>query len=210
MAQIKASASIKFKISFLNSLTLFFITVLLLDRSGSRTNRGPRRKPPAFPSWLKTLLIPVAVVLSLGGNLYYKCEDNAGGTAHRTIPAIPLKLAPEWAIHVKIVSFIDMHLIEVPSAMSKALTIMPTRNPYKSHSHIRGTVKMTNVIVPQFPNKAIVLASQLGKAVSEDSAIGPQVFQTVHCMKDNKEKRPKINHLRLYTFKTTFLDVMET
>lgn len=72
MAQIKASASIKFKISFLNSLTLFFITVLLLDRSGSRTNRGPRRKPPAFPSWLKTLLIPVAVVLSLGGNLYYK------------------------------------------------------------------------------------------------------------------------------------------
>ncbi len=39
---------------------------------------------------------------------------------------------------------------------------------------------MTNVIVPQFPNKAMVLASQLGKAVSEDSAIGPHVFQTVH------------------------------
>jgi hypothetical protein len=39
---------------------------------------------------------------------------------------------------------------------------------------------MTNVIVPQLPNKAIVLASQLGKAVSEDSAIGPHVFQTVH------------------------------
>jgi hypothetical protein len=27
------------------------------------------------------------------------------------------------------VSFIDMHLIEVPNAMSKALTIMPTLNP---------------------------------------------------------------------------------
>lgn len=42
---------------------------------------------------------------------------------------------------------------------------------------------MTNVIVPQFPNKAIVVASQLGKAVSEDSDIGPQVFQTVHYKK---------------------------
>lgn len=47
---------------------------------------------------------------------------------------------------------------------------------------------MTNVIVPQFPNKAIVLASQLGKAVSEDSAIGPQVFQTVHCKQYDFEK----------------------
>lgn len=40
---------------------------------------------------------------------------------------------------------------------------------------------MTKVIVPQFPNKAIVVASQLGKAVREDSDIGPHVFQTVHC-----------------------------
>lgn len=43
-----------------------------------------------------------------------------------------------------------------------------------------GTVKTTNVIVPQLPKRAIVFASQLGKAVNEDSEIGPQVFQTVH------------------------------
>jgi len=40
---------------------------------------------------------------------------------------------------------------------------------------------MTYVIVPQFPNSAIVDASQLGYAVSDEFAIGPQVFQTVHC-----------------------------
>lgn len=49
MAQTKASASIRFKISFRNSLTLL-TAVLLFDPDGSRTKRGPKRKPPAFPS----------------------------------------------------------------------------------------------------------------------------------------------------------------
>lgn len=41
--------------------------------------------------------------------------------------------------------------------------------------------KTTNVIVPQLPNRAIVLVSQLGNAVNELSDIGPHVFHTVHC-----------------------------
>ena len=86
-----------------------------------------------------------------------------------------------------------------------------------------GMAKITNVIVPQFPNRAIVVVSQLGKAVMELSDIGPQVFQTVHCkykklvewikvfdldyilkrnvlctcMKDKRENKPSMNHLLL-------------
>lgn len=147
-AHNKASASINVKMSLRNSRTLpLGDWVKFFAASGSRTMRGPSRNPPALPSWLNTLLIPVAVVLSLGGNLIeinrnyniawvyrlretnYHREERAGGTAQSTIPATPFKLAPVWAIQVKKVSFIDIHLIAVPHAISKALIIIPTRNP---------------------------------------------------------------------------------
>lgn len=69
IAQSKASASIKLRMSFRSVSWILLLAVWLTKPDGSRTNNGPRRKPPAFPNWLKTLLIPVAVVLSLGGNL---------------------------------------------------------------------------------------------------------------------------------------------
>lgn len=92
-----------------------------------------------------------------------------------------------------------MHLIAVPQAISKALTTTATRRPnviifflaltsinlfkllpYESDSHTSGTVKTTYVIVPQFPNRAMVVAFHEGNAIKDDSVMGPQVFQTVH------------------------------
>lgn len=68
-------------------------------------------------------------IILIGFQKSYHWEDNAGGTAHKAMPAIPFKLAPAWAIQVKNVSFIDMHLIAVPQDMSNALIIIPILKP---------------------------------------------------------------------------------
>lgn len=89
MRQIEASTCINLLMSERNRATL--VTSVSFLYSGSRMSRGPSRKPPAFPSWLKTVLMPVAVVLSFGGN---HRDERAGGTEHMTIPATPFRFAP--------------------------------------------------------------------------------------------------------------------
>ena len=57
---------------------------------GSGTIDGASRKLTAFPKLLNTIAIPVAVVLSPGGN---QAEDTAEGAENTIIPAIPFRIA---------------------------------------------------------------------------------------------------------------------
>lgn len=56
---------------------------------------GAAKKLAAFPKLLKTKAMPVAVVLSWGGN---QAEERAEGAENITIPAIPFKIAQIWHI----------------------------------------------------------------------------------------------------------------
>ncbi len=51
-------------------------------------------KATPLPSWLKTWLIAVAVVLSFGGN---QTAEMAGGALMTVAPAIPFNIAQIWA-----------------------------------------------------------------------------------------------------------------
>ena len=57
---------------------------------GSGTIEGASKKLTAFPKLLNTIAIPVAVVLSPGGN---HAEDTAEGAENTIIPAIPFRIA---------------------------------------------------------------------------------------------------------------------
>ena len=60
---------------------------------GSGTIAGANKKLTAFPKLLNTIAIPVAVVLSPGGN---QAEETAEGAEKTTIPAIPFRIAQRW------------------------------------------------------------------------------------------------------------------
>ena len=68
-------------------------------RAGSGTIAGAAKKLTALPKLLNTKAIPVAVVLSFGGN---QADDTADGAEKTIIPEMPFKMAQRWHILKKL------------------------------------------------------------------------------------------------------------